>query len=111
MSSTKRVLTYINEETRPATGALQFSGDWPGLFVRGDSAIYVAASIRLLQAHFEGIDLGAHVKLFDAAELDPSSTLSDDEIRRLVQRVGRLADIVERDVLVDAKEPPEPRPT
>lgn len=31
------------------TGALQFQDDWPGLFLRGDSAIPLAASIRALE--------------------------------------------------------------
>ena len=31
------------------TGALQFQDDWPGLFIRGDDAVVLAASIRQLR--------------------------------------------------------------
>lgn len=35
------------------TGALQFEDDWPGMFIRGDSAFFVMTAIRRLQAHFQ----------------------------------------------------------
>jgi hypothetical protein len=106
MSNPDKVLTRIEQHLRPPTGALQFDGDWPGLFVRGDGAIYAAASIRLLQAHIQGLDLAPHAKLFDAAGIAPRTTLTDAEIARHVARLGGLADIVERDVIVDASAPP-----
>jgi hypothetical protein len=31
------------------TGAVQFQNDWPGLFLRGDTAIVVAVAIRNLE--------------------------------------------------------------
>ena len=31
------------------TGAMQFQDDWPGLFIRGDSAVHVMCAIRALQ--------------------------------------------------------------
>jgi hypothetical protein len=34
---------------RAPTGAVQFRDDWPGLFVRGDDAIFAGAAIRQLQ--------------------------------------------------------------
>ena len=36
------------------TGALQFTDDWPGLFIRGADAIPVAVAIRRLQTNLEG---------------------------------------------------------
>lgn len=36
------------DEPRVETGPVQFGDDWPGLFVRGDDAMYLAASIRTL---------------------------------------------------------------
>jgi hypothetical protein len=31
------------------TGAIQFQNDWPGLFLRGDTAVVLAVSIRHLE--------------------------------------------------------------
>jgi hypothetical protein len=35
-------------EGRVETGPVQFGDDWPGVFIRGDSAAYYAASIRAI---------------------------------------------------------------
>jgi hypothetical protein len=62
------------------TGAMQFQRDWPGLFIRGDSAILVALSIRELETQLAGTD---NVRI--------SSALS---------RLSKIAEIIERDVKV-----------
>ena len=36
---------YPSQNPRVETGAVQFGDDWPGLFVRGDNAMLVAAAI------------------------------------------------------------------
>lgn len=62
------------------TGALQFKQDWPGLFIRGDDAIGVAAAIRQLQQRLNDAD--------------------DVAIWRALHRLNEYADIIERDVIV-----------
>ena len=62
------------------TGALQFQNDWPGLFLRGDSAGSLLSAIRGLQQR-----LGSH----------PDSTVG-----ALLIQLGQVADIIERDVIV-----------
>lgn len=34
------------DDRRTNTGALQFDGDWPGIFIRGDEAMSMANSLR-----------------------------------------------------------------
>lgn len=63
---------------RAKTGAVQFQNDWPGLFIRGDTAIVVAKAVRHLQQQF-------------AAECDAQTA---HELCAL----GAIADIVERDI-------------
>jgi len=36
----------LDEDDRIETGAVQFNDDWPGLFIRGDEALYLAGLIR-----------------------------------------------------------------
>jgi hypothetical protein len=62
------------------TGAVQFQDDWPGLFVRGDDAIFACASIRLLQ--------------------DRLSSHADVAVASALHRLSRLADIIESEVIV-----------
>ena len=62
------------------TGAVQFSDDWPGLFIRGDNAIVVAFAIRQLQARLSGTD--------------------DIYIASALSKLEPIADLIERDVVV-----------
>ena len=40
---------------RPETGAMQFGNDWPGVFIRGDDALWMASNLGcLLRAHASG---------------------------------------------------------
>jgi hypothetical protein len=66
---------------RVETGAVQFQGDWPGLFIRGDTAKVVAWAIRELQNR--------------VATTDPVVGVA-------LSRLAPIADIVERDVQVGA---------
>lgn len=34
------------EQSRPETGTMQFGNDWPGIFIRGDSAVGFALSLQ-----------------------------------------------------------------
>ena len=57
---------------------MQFQQDWPGLFIRGDDAIFIAASIRELESRLAGThDVGIGMAL---------------------SRLTKIADIIERDV-------------
>jgi hypothetical protein len=66
------------------TGAIQFRDDWPGLFLRGDSAIPLAGTIRSLQQR-----LVSH---------------PDSVVDVLLRQLGQTADIIERDVQVREEE-------
>jgi hypothetical protein len=37
-----------DKQTRPATGTMQFGDDWPGVFVRGEQALYYAMQLGVL---------------------------------------------------------------
>jgi hypothetical protein len=65
---------------RVPTGAIQFRDDGPGLFLRGDEAIGLMVSIRHLAE-----------RLADNGDLVVASALS---------RLRRIADIIERDVII-----------
>jgi hypothetical protein len=76
----------ITQIPRPAasprveTGAVQFGGDWPGLFIRGDDAVFLAESIRQLAKGLPRID--------------------DLQLGMAFGRLVELADVIERDVVV-----------
>lgn len=71
------------------TGAIQFQDDWPGLFLRGDSAISLLASIRGLQGRL--------------------SDHPDRVVRAVLLQLNQIAEIIQRDVVVGG-EPPTLRP-
>jgi hypothetical protein len=73
-------ISVAGSSGRVPTGALQFRDDWPGLFVRGDDAIGLMVSIRHLAE-----------RLADNTDPGVASALS---------RLKRIADIIERDVIV-----------
>ena len=54
MSKRVRILSSLNE--RVETGAIQFGDDWPGLFVRGDSALHLEICLSAILAHVENSD-------------------------------------------------------
>lgn len=62
------------------TGALQFRNDWPGLFLRGDKAVWLASRIRGLQQR-----LADH---------------PDPVVGAVLFELGGLAGMIERDVVV-----------
>jgi hypothetical protein len=62
------------------TGAMQFQDDWPGLFVRGDDAIFMMNSIRFLAER-----LADHPDMVIGSAID---------------RLQQLADIIDQDVVV-----------
>ena len=61
------------------TGALQFQGDWPGLFVRGDAAFRLQAELQELLA----------------------IAREHSKRPRVWPEVERIAEIIERDVASD----------
>jgi hypothetical protein len=66
------------------TGAMQFQGDLPGLFIRGDTAIDIASKIRHLQKRLAGNE-------------DAGVALS-------LSILGKLADTIEQDVIVQKED-------
>ena len=62
------------------TGAMQFQDDWPGLFLRGDSATSVLSCIRGLQER-----LRDH---------------PDPAVGACLAQLGDIATMIERDVIV-----------
>lgn len=48
-----RVLKVENLNGRVETGPLQFNDDWPGIFIRGDNALYYSFLLNQLIAKFE----------------------------------------------------------
>ncbi|MGN6543670.1 MAG: hypothetical protein ACTHK7_01380 [Aureliella sp.] len=68
---------------------MQFAGDWPGLFIRGDDCGAVLGAIRRLQKHF--------------ADLEESDLGSD------LQTLDEIASIIQNDVMV-LRKPGDPAP-
>lgn len=62
------------------SGAIQFQNDWPGLFVRGNEAIDLLANIRALQQRLD--------------------THPDTTIAAALIKLGKIADLIEREVVV-----------
>ena len=50
-----KVRIIPHEGDRVETGAVQFGNDWPGLFIRGDSAFFLAHDISAMLEYF-GLD-------------------------------------------------------
>lgn len=67
------------------TGAMQFEQDWPGLFIRGDSAAFLLRDIR----HVERL-------------------LKEQCHQPLPSLLAEIADIIEQDVIVANTNVPEP---
>jgi hypothetical protein len=43
-----RKLPYPEDGERVETGPLQFEGDWPGVFIRGDNALHFAMVLEMV---------------------------------------------------------------
>jgi hypothetical protein len=65
---------------RIPTGAMQFQDDWPGLFIRGDDAIVLMVRIRHL--------------------LERLAEHEDTSVTWVLLHLRKLADLIERDVIV-----------
>ena len=74
---------------RVPTGAIQFQDDWPGLFLRGDTAVGLLSTIRGLRQRL-------------AQHPDPT-------VGALLAQLEQIAQIIEKDVIVRG-EPPKPQP-
>lgn len=42
---------------RPETGALEFEGDWRGVFIQGQEALFLAMGLRILADKLDGVEL------------------------------------------------------
>ena len=74
----------LAKRVRMETGVMQFKGDWPGLFIRGDDAIRLMLSVRAV--------------LNFAEKSLPPSRLS--EIAMHLQGLAAIANLIDRDVVV-----------
>lgn len=55
MSKDVRQLPAV--EKRVETGAVRFGDDWPGLFIRGDDAMYLAMCIDFTELLLDGVTM------------------------------------------------------
>ncbi len=62
------------------TGAIQFQDDWPGLFLRGDTAISLLSGIRGLQ--------------------DRLINHPDPVVQAVLLQMNEIAEMIERDIVV-----------
>lgn len=44
-----RDIQKASEVNRPETGPMQFEGDWPGIFIRGDEALGIVGLMSILK--------------------------------------------------------------
>jgi hypothetical protein len=79
MSSKITKIPFPGSSGETPSGAMQFKNDWPGLFIRGDDAVSLAANIRGLQQRL--------------------STQADPVVAAVLIQLGHIADIIERDVI------------
>ena len=77
-------IPYPGSSGETPTGGMQFERDWPGLFLRGDSAASVLSSIRALQER-----LRDH---------------PDPIVGAALVQLSAVADMIERDVIVGEEE-------
>jgi hypothetical protein len=68
---------------------MQFQGDWPGLFLRGDDAIVLMGRIRIL------VERLGHPE--------------DPAIWSTLMHLSELADLIEKDVVVHPAAEPSPQ--
>lgn len=54
---------------RIETGALQFGDDWPGIFIRGDNAMFMAGSLRSADPVILALAAERVAKLLDRCNL------------------------------------------
>ena len=85
MSKRITQIPFPGSSGQTPTGAMQFQDDWPGLFVRGDTAASLLSSIRALQQ-----------RLVDHP---------DTVVATAVIQLQQIADIIERDVIVRDERP------
>jgi hypothetical protein len=75
---------------RVPTGALQFQDDWPGLFIRGDEALWLMVQIRYLAERF------GHL----AERFGQEKVPYDAAVGNTILHLTKLADIIDQDVKV-----------
>jgi hypothetical protein len=56
------------DDARPETGPMQFGGDWPGVFIRGDNALGYALALRRAVERLAEVD-GPSVDVARLADL------------------------------------------
>lgn len=62
---------------RPETGPMQFGDDWPGVFIRGDNALFFALAVRRVVARMGGESWADKAMLTGLAETLQSCSVGD----------------------------------
>lgn len=79
---------------RVETGVIQFGDDWPGLFIRGDSALYLGSVLRLSLA--SGL-AGGPASLYGNTLMELANELQSVDIRK--DKDGPMAEPADADAL------------
>ncbi len=87
MRHKKRITQIPISRNSAQTGAMQFQNDWPGLFLRGDNAIFIAVAIRHLQEEL-------------MKDMETRRSLNVEVLLSSLGRLSEIADIIEQDVVV-----------
>jgi len=82
----------IKNVPRPETGTMQFGNDWPGVFIRGDNAVFYASCLSLmLRASREGKSCDPLTEMYVEGFI---SLLTSSDIRN--RPVPQLAQLLEQ---------------
>lgn len=70
--------------TRLNTGLIQCDTDWPGVFIRGDDALYIATMINSIESLFDDLDVefGFNEEVAITTLQNLKSLLLSSDIRR-----------------------------
>ncbi len=80
----RKLRTLPAVEGRVETGAIQFGGDWPGLFIRGDDAMGLVGAINEINAFLKAL-LKAHKIYEEDVTGVVRALMSLDVIRKLIK--------------------------
>lgn len=68
------------QEERVESGAVQFGNDWPGVFIRGDNAMFYAMALkRVLEAQTERLPLDVQINLRSLFSVMTSAMVGSNE--------------------------------
>jgi hypothetical protein len=84
------ILLLPEQENRVESGAVQFGNDWPGVFIRGDNALFYAMALkRVLEMPGERLPLDVQINLRDLFAVVTSAIVGSKEGLELKEPVTR----------------------